>query len=114
MVWGTFMVDGEVNNGGFNQFFWNDSRRYIDEARQGYHLIGAEAQLALLDEALERYEGNSETLQRFRERNTLEAFSDSYRDDLFGDLDRRFFELDSHGLITSYIRSHRDEFVDQD
>ena len=26
MMWGVFMVDSEVNNGGFNQFFWNSSR----------------------------------------------------------------------------------------
>lgn len=30
-IWGVFMVDGEVFNGGFNQFFWNSSRDYLDE-----------------------------------------------------------------------------------
>lgn len=32
-LWGVCMVDGQVNNGGFQQFFRNDSRYYVAEAR---------------------------------------------------------------------------------
>ena len=111
MVWGTFMVDGEVNNGGFNQFFWNSSSDYVEEASEGYRLIGAYEHLRLLDEAVERFEQHFETLRPFYERSTIEAFSESYREDLFRDLDGRFYELDSYGLIATYIRSHPAEFV---
>lgn len=111
MVWGTFMVDGEVNNGGFNQFFWNSSSDFVDEARGGYRLIGAIEHLGLLEEAVARYEQHFDKLRPFYERNTIEAFSESYNDDLFRDLDDRFYELDSHDLISTYIRSHPDEFV---
>lgn len=110
MVWGTFMVDGEVNNGGFNQFFWNSSRDYIHEAADGFRLIGASAHLELLEEAVRRLEERWPQISSFHERGTLEAFSESYDDAVFDDLDRRYYELDSHDLIVEYIQSHPTEF----
>src|SRR5439155_4328400 len=36
MVHATSGVDAEVNNGGFNQYFWNSSGRFRMEALEGY------------------------------------------------------------------------------
>jgi hypothetical protein len=111
-IWGVFMVDGEVNNGGFNQFFWNNSRDFLDEARAGLQLLGAHEQLALLNEAVRRFESTfDERLRPYYERTTIEAFSESYDENLFGDLDERYFELDTYARQEEYIRSHPDEFV---
>jgi Domain of unknown function (DUF4375) len=111
MVWGVFMVDFEVGNGGFNQFFWNSSREYVEEARQGLRLIGAYEQAQLLDEAVARFEEHAAVLASFYERGTIEAFSESYDDDVFGDLDRRYSELDSQPLQVAYIRAHPEQFT---
>jgi hypothetical protein len=50
-------------------------------------------------------------LQPFYEQGSIEAFSESYEDDIFGDLDERYWELDSAALQAAYIRAHSDEFV---
>jgi hypothetical protein len=111
MMWGVFMVDGEVNNGGFNQFFWNSSSDYVGEARAGFDLIGAHEQRRLLDEAVARFEQQFERLRPFHERDTIEAFSESYEENLFADLDDRYFDLDTYDLQLAYVRSHLDEFT---
>ncbi len=105
------MVDGEVNNGGFNQFFWNESRIYVSLARRAFRLLAATEHLALLDEAVARLEENVGRLEPYAERGTLEAFSESYGEAVFDDLDRHYFELDSAPLLASYIRSHPGEFA---
>ena len=111
MAWGVFMVDSEVNNGGFNQFFWNSSSDYVDEARVGFDLIGAGEQRALLDEAVARFEEHFEQLRPFYERNTIEAFSASYDEQLFDDLDQRYFDIDTQALQVAYTRRHPEDFT---
>lgn len=111
MAWGVFMVDGEVNNGGFNQYFWNGSNEYVHEAREGFRLIGAFEHARLLDEAVERFEKHAQTLEPFHERGTIEAFSESYDEDVFTDLDDRYFELDAAPLQIAYVRANLDEFT---
>lgn len=111
IVWGTFLVEGEVNNGGFNQFFWNSSRGDVRLAREAYEALGATEFLELLDEAVERRDAATERLGPYAERGTLEAFSDSYSEAVFDDLDRRFLGLDSAPRLIEYIRNHVEEFV---
>lgn len=110
MIWGLFTLEGEVNNGGFTQFFWNSSRRYVLVIREGCTLIGADEHLALLGEARAVYEEHRSRLGELKDENTLEAFSASYEPDVFHELDNRFFELDSMPLQLAYIREHLDEF----
>lgn len=110
MVWGLFMLEGEVNNGGFTQFFWNSSRHYVPVVREGCTLIGAHEHLGLLEEALAVHEEHRGRLGELKDANTLEAFSASYDPDVFHELDTRFFELDSMPLQLAFIREHPDEF----
>ena len=111
IVWGWFMVDGEVNNGGFNQLFWNDSRRSVSLAREAFQLIGATDHLQLLDEAVARLDANLDLFKRYAVLRTLDAFSESYAEGVFDDLDRRYFDLDADPLLVAYIRSHPEEFA---
>ena len=110
MIWGLFSLEGEVNNGGFTQFFWNSSRHYLPEVREGCILIGAHEHLGLFEEALAVYEEHRGRLGALKDENSLEAFSTSYEPDVFHELDNRFFELDSMPLQLAYIRQHLDEF----
>jgi Domain of unknown function (DUF4375) len=111
MVWGVFLVDLEVNNGGFNQFFWNSSHEYVEEASEGFRRIGAYEHAHLLDEGVARFMNHADRLNSFYERGTIEAFSESYDDDIFGDLDQRYCELDSAPLQDAYIHAHLEEFT---
>src|SRR4051812_36286525 len=41
-VYTTWLVDNEVNNGGFNQFFYNQHGTLAGAALRGYELLGTE------------------------------------------------------------------------
>jgi hypothetical protein len=53
MVFATWWLEAEVNNGGFHQFFWNKSPSMAFAAAEGYRLIGATPHLALTLRAIE-------------------------------------------------------------
>lgn len=53
MLWGTYLPDNEVFNGGFEQYFFNGSRSYAAEALDGLALLAAGQQELLLREAID-------------------------------------------------------------
>jgi hypothetical protein len=112
MVWATDIVDGEIQNGGFNQVFWNHADRYAQEAIEGFRLIGAEEHAALVQEGLVLFEKEWHKLEPFYAARTLKAFSESYAHTESDGLDKRWSKLpDFRAKRTAYIRRHLDEFV---
>ena len=113
VVYSTWLVEAEGNNGGFNQFFWNSSGEYAEDAVQGFALIGAPGLSTLMRQAIEINERNSQRIAALKQRGTLEAFSESYENDPFSALDRRFFEpeVDVSELRIKYIRANPNLFV---
>jgi hypothetical protein len=112
MMWGTFMADGEVFNGGFNQFFWNDSRQYATQAIEGFRLIGAEEHARLVEDGVQLFFAEADKLRPFRQRRTLDAFSESYEHTDSSGLDTRYYALpDFSPLRVRYIREHPQEFL---
>ena len=51
-VYTTWLVDLEVNNGGFNQFFFNPYGEFAGLALAGYELLGAEDYAAIMRAAM--------------------------------------------------------------
>ena len=47
----------------------------------------------------------------FYERGSIEAFAEASEQDVFGDLDDRYWDLDPADLQAAYIRAHPEEFV---
>src|SRR3990172_11679714 len=41
VVYHTWLLEAEVNNGGFNQYFWNSPGRFAQAALQGLRRLGA-------------------------------------------------------------------------
>jgi len=112
MMWSTFEVEGEVNNGGFHQFFWNRSGQYANDAIQAFRLIGAEEHAQLVEEAVQVFSAGGDRLRPFREQRTFEAFQESEERTDSGVLDDRFYALpDLSPLRIRYIREHPQEFV---
>src|SRR5690349_5085117 len=52
-LWAMRLMESEVNNGGFEQYFWNSSCTLADLALEGYEAIGAEKYVGLLKRAQE-------------------------------------------------------------
>lgn len=114
MVWGTLILDGEVNNGGFNQFFFNASGQYAVEAIDGFRLLGADEHAILVEEAIALFFEEVEKLRPFWSPRTLEGFAESYKHTDSGQLDQRYYELpDVTPLRVAYIRRHLAEFASQ-
>jgi hypothetical protein len=117
-VFGTWGLEGEVNNGGFNQYFYNfiSSGQYAEEARDGFKLIGANKLADLTQRAIDMVMKNAKHLSKFKD-GTLESFSKSYEDNPLNDFDDEFYELDKTENISQlrikYIKAHKDEFIDK-
>jgi hypothetical protein len=109
----TWILEGEVNNGGFNQFFFNSSGQYAEMAEIGLKTIGADKFSELTSKANKIYIENKERLEEFDD-GTMENFSESYKDNPLNDLDTEFYELYKTEKIgdlrIKYIRDNITEF----
>lgn len=92
-IYTTWLVDAEVNNGGFNQYFYNPSGELAGDALVGYELLGAEDYAAVMRAAIATRESERERMSRFYDANTLEAFSQSYQHTELNEVDQRYYAL---------------------
>jgi hypothetical protein len=102
MVYTTWGVEAEVNNGGFNQYFWNSSRQFAHEALQDFGLIGATGHAALMKRAIAIHK------MEYKKEGTIDAFSESYDHTELNRLDDEFYLLKENlsALRIKYIREH--------
>lgn len=92
-VYTTWLVDLEVNNGGFNQFFFNPYGEFAGLALAGYELLGAEDYAAIMRAAIATREAERDRMSPYYDAHTLEAFSESYQHTELGELDQRYYAL---------------------
>ncbi len=115
-VYTTWWVEAEVANGGFNQYFWNSSGRFAEDAVAGFELIGAPEYAALMRKAIDTFRQEESTHRSFKDRNTPDAFSESYEDNPLNAIDQEFYRLEESeeslkSLRVRFIRRHPDRFV---
>lgn len=112
-LYSTWLVEAEVNNGGFNQFYWNSSGQFAKESEAGFLLLGALDHYELMKEANMIHEQEKEKMQKYKEKGTLSAFSDSYKETKLNSIDDKFFDLHENlsELRIKYIRSNMGEFI---
>lgn len=106
-LWLTWVVEGEVNNGGFNQYYWNTNDHFAADAVEAFRYFSATEHALLMEEANRVRSQELETIQRFKDRDTLKAFSESYEESKLGPLDDRFYALKENlsALRIAKIRS---------
>lgn len=113
-MFAVWWVEAEVNNGGFNQFYFNPSGQYAEMAEDGFQLFGASKFANLMRRANKVYAENRERLEEFDD-GTMESFSESYKDNPLNALDEEFYELYNseslNQLRIAYIREHPTEFT---
>lgn len=112
-VYALFILAGEVDNGGFNQYYYNteaEAAAYLPEACE---LIGAPKYADLLRRANACYEQ-----YRLAERQdgSLESFCASYENNPLGRYDDEFYLLEKgetlDTLLVRFIRRHPQAFTD--
>ncbi|MCG8390001.1 MAG: DMP19 family protein [Cytophagales bacterium] len=113
-MFSVWWVEAEVNNGGFNQFYFNSSGRYAQVAVDGFELFGATKFADLMRRANQVYKENKERLKKYDD-GTLESFSESYKDNPLNALDEEFYALYNseplNALRVKYIRENPAEFI---
>ncbi len=112
-VWAIWWLEAEVNNGGFNQFFYNSSGQFAEEAYKGCLAIGANKTAEIVNSAVLTLFQEMDLYKKTKEAGTIEAFMDSYKDTKLGQFDDEFYkyEDDISGLLTKYIRNNLEMFV---
>jgi hypothetical protein len=108
-------VEDEVNNGGFNQYYWNSTGKFADQAVAAFEYFSAHQHAQLMQEANRIHAAEQAEIEKFKEQGTLQAFSDSYKVSKLGPLDERFYKLDENlsALVVAKIRADPASFTMQ-
>jgi hypothetical protein len=104
-------LEGEVNNGGFSQYFWNSSGSTANYAPSALRRIGA-SKCALIVERALRVVSHDPLPD---DDNTRSALVDSLDDEAntrLESLDSEFFEYPDNltALLFEFVRAHPEEF----
>jgi len=110
-IYAIWLVDIEVNNGGFNQFYFNRQDYFAESAASGFELIGANEYAELMKRANKIYK---EQELGERQDGTIEGFSESYEDNPLNALDSEFYNIseDLVSLQVQFIRKNKEQFID--
>jgi hypothetical protein len=113
-VYVTWMVEAEVNNGGFNQFYYNSSGQLADFGEESFKAIGAPKLADLVHEANTIYAEIKDDLEKYND-GTVEGFSKSYENNPLNRLDSKFYKLYEEepvgSLRVKFIRDNVNQFV---
>ena len=112
-VYTTWLVDAEVNDGGFNQLFFNPAGQYAGDALAGYELLGAEEHAAVMRAAIATREAERERLAPLYAAGTPEALAESYRRTELGEVDQRYYALGDgiYNVWAGAVRTRPELFV---
>lgn len=88
----TFLVEAEVMNGGFNQFFWNPSSEFAELIGPALRELGSSDAADIFDQALSVANAEAEQAACNNMSRTLETFSESYQHTLLNTFDEVFCE----------------------
>jgi len=110
-------VDCEVNNGGFNQYYYNLGHEISTvKAEEALDAIGAPQIAEITRKADAVYEQIKDTLSNCMEESTIEEFMDSYDDNPLNEFDDEFAKAyeteDLVNLSIKFIRENIDCFGD--
>ena len=113
-VYAIWSWEGEINNGGFNQFYVNQSGQYATMLPHLLSLIGAHNFARLMSRANDIYISNVDARTKFQD-GSIEGFSRSYDGNPLNKLDDEFYDMNSNEELIkyqeNYIRSHIDQFT---
>ena len=105
-------TDGEVKNGGFEQFFTNSTGALIDDAIRGARRVGLRKHERILREAAGIFP-NADVPEDWDLRNDVFAtIPAELAEDKLSQLDERWYALDRllDERLRSYVRANPDEF----
>ncbi len=112
MLWGTCLLDGEVLDGGFEQYFFNASRCYVEEAAAGLRLLDAPLHLELLTEAVAAVQAVVPPGLQFRDPGWRQAYVSAGNVAVLKTLTYRYWEAPAlDPAQAAYIQRHPGQFL---
>lgn len=114
-IYSTYTIECEVNNGGFNQCYFNSSKEFTNMAEEGFRAIGAVGFADIMARANATYSAIKDDLEKYND-GTLESFSKSYENNPLNDHDSEFYDMyekeSLEQLYVQYIRANAKYFGD--
>ena len=110
-VYAIVEVDGEINNGGFDQLFWNSAGSLYGDALAGARAANARPALAVLRQAASLFPDARVPRGRARRQHELDALTPAAHARL-GRLDERWYATDAEldHALRGYILAHPSQF----
>ena len=103
--------EGQINNGGFDQFFWNSSGDFTLETIKALEEIGATKSVQLFNKATSWFPNSTPSADREARWKQLKVFEKSTAyEKLLDALDKEFYKYEDNimALIDDYIKAHPD------
>lgn len=114
-IYTIWLLEAEVNNGGYNQFYFNSSRQFYKYLPDALKLVGANRFSDLMRRANDTFEKENLKITQYQD-GTLAGFSKSYEDNPLNKFDNEFYELykteNLQQMQVDFIRKHKAEFID--
>lgn len=109
----TWIVEAEVNNGGFNQYYFNTDGQFASETVDAFQYFGATQHASLMEQANVVRASEAAEMAKFTEVGSLDAFSESYEHTKLGPLDDQFYGLTENlsELRIARIRQMPEQFA---
>jgi len=106
-----WVLEADVNNGGFDQYFFNSAGDYARLVPMALRAIGAAQAAAIVDTANAVFGPAGPPPGRDERQRALDALGDD-RARLFELVDQRFvaYPDDLQGLLEAYVEAHASEF----
>ena len=101
-----WLVDSEVNNGGFDQFYWNSAGDLAKEAIEGFATIGAEERAEIVEAANSHFPGQRPSEDRKERQKQLDLIQSSTGSKL-SSLDKEYYasKEDVIELLAEYLKN---------
>ena len=105
-------LEKEVNNGGFNQFYFNSSGNYAHEIIDSLKTIGADKTAEIVKKANEQFPDSNVPKDRIERQDVLEQIEET-ADEIWDELDQKFYayEDDLNSLNMAYIKNNKINFI---
>jgi len=104
-------LEREINNGGFNQYFFNSSGDFAHKTVQSLKTIGANKTADILQKAIDQFPNSNVPEDRTERQEILEQIQET-ADVVWEDLSQKFFsyEDDLNTLNIEFVRKNKDKF----
>lgn len=116
-IYTIWLLESEVNNGGYNQFYSNSSGQFYKLLPEALRLVGARQFADVTQRANTVFEKYNDDIIKEQD-GSVEGFAKSYEDNPLNDLDIKFYELytieDLNQAQVRYVRTNKRDFIQGD